>query len=1045
MNRKSIYHLLLVVLMTGLWALPVFAQENVHQISGRVVSIVDNQQMEGVYLRVEGITGVFQETDSEGRFSINSPSYDVTLVFIYPGFKELSLFVGTTSELTVKMIPLDTKSNLDDVVLSNGVKRQQRFTTQAVKTLTEAEFTERSYSTLDGYLHGKVAGVNVTTVDGMLASPSSINIRGLSSINVGSQPLFIIDGMEISAFSSMTEWGSESFNTNLYTNPLVSLNVKDIESITILKDAASKAIYGSRGANGVVVVETTKGERGNSKIDFMVNQGFDFKGQKLDVLNAEENRQYLLEMAMSQFKNPALVLDKYGDYLFNNPHSNFYQDYNNSTLWQNKVQNNVAYSGDYHFRITGGDDVAKYTFSVGMLDKKGVLKNTNMNKMNARFNLDYKVYEWLVVGTNLYFTKLTQDRHPMGFSRYNPLLVAHQKTPLTAPYAKEPDGTVTPLYQDYDVFGMSNPLALTRSTANEQNNALMGGKLYASIIFNKHYSATISAGLQSQTKQERLFLPQAGIAPYLDIFNYSELSNMSDLLFDGRLDVNYQNTFDRIHHVDIGVGVNYLNDQMNFSFGSGMNSPGDEYTKLDQASDRVLSTSNDEQWKMIAVYLRGNYILKGRYIADLTLRTDGSSRFGENKRVAFYPALGLAWRLGEEDVLRQSWLDELKVRASVGYTGNDNLGNYTSKLRFTPSNYKYLGGIALKRLANKDLAPERMLEYNLGLDLGVFNQRLNVSLDFYDRTNQNMVMPVIMTLEQGTPFVMMNSAKMNNRGVEAAVSAYLKTGELNWNISVNVAYNKNKVTQLPHGVDRYDQSYDIFSASAVKGQPFGVYYGYQTAGVFATDSQVGGLINGSLYQYDPFQEGDVKFVDRNKDGVIDANDMTYLGKAMLDIVGGFNLQVSWKGITLSGLLDTQWGRELINGMRYKLEAMQDYSNQSVTVKDRWRFSGDVTNMPRISYNDPSGNNRFSDRWIEDGSFVRLRSVTLSYDIPVKLVQKIKLSKVRMFVNADNLLTFTKYNGFDPEFNHLNSDFLSGVDLGNMYIPRSLTFGIRIGL
>jgi TonB-linked SusC/RagA family outer membrane protein len=1044
MKRKAIYNFLLVALLTG-WSVSSALAQNL-AITGKVVSIDDNAPMSGVNIRVDGIAGVFEETDAEGRFSIQAPSYDVTLVFQYPGYRELHYFVGTVSELTFKMIPDARKSNLDEVVLSNGVKRQQRYVTQAVKALTEEDFTDRASGTMEGYLYGKVAGVNVTAVNGMLGAAYNVNIRGIGSITAGSQPLYIIDGMEINNLSYMTDWGSESFNTNLHTSLLVSLNVNDIESVTFLKDAAAKAVYGSRAANGVVVIETAKGEKGNSKIDFMINQGFDFKGPQFDVLNAEDNRQYLLEMALSQYGNTTDVTNRFDDYLFNNPYSDYYQDYNNATLWQKQVQNNTAYYGDYHFRIKGGDDVAKYTFSAGILDKNGILKNSSLTKINARFNLDYEVNEWMSIGTNLYFTKLDQKRLPMGFSRYNPLLTAYQKSPLTNPFAKEPDGRETPLYQDYDTFGLSNPIALVSAPSiNELKNNQMGGKLFADFLFAEHFRVNLSLGLHNQSIEDRLFLPRHGIAPLRDMERISELTGTTDLIIDARAEVNYQNTFDNIHYVNVGVGGNYLVDQMEYTFGRTFNSAGDEYTRLNQGSDQDKSESGNEQWKMLAGYLRANYMLRERYIVDLTLRADGSSRFGEDKQVAFYPALGLAWRLGEEGFLRKDWLDELKVRASIGVSGNDNMGNYTSKLRFFPANYKYLGGIAMKQLANTELAPEHIREFDLGLDVSVFNQKLNFTLDFYDRTNRNLILPTILTLEQGVPFLMMNSGKLNNRGFEATLSSYLKTGDVNWNIGLTFAYNKNKVTELPGSAEYIESQHDIFTSRAIQGQPVGVYYGYQTAGVFATDADAAKWTNGSAYAYDPFRGGDVQFVNKNDDSVIDEKDMTYLGKAMPDMIGGFQLQVSWKGITLGGWVDTQWGREVVNGMRYKLESMQDYTNQSATVKDRWRRNGDVTDMPRLAYGDPAGNSRFSDRWVEDGSFIRLRSVSLSYDLPTRWVQKIMINKLKIFVNAENLLTYSKYLGFDPEFNHLNSDFLSGIDLGSMYIPRSLTFGIRVGL
>lgn len=1046
MKRNFLYSILPVIILSCIWITAVSQETSSGsvKISGTIVSIVDNTPMQGVNVRIDGVAGAFQETDENGKFSIDVLSYQVTMLFSYPGFIDYSMFLGERPELLVKMIPENHPSSLDQVVLIPGSVRQKRFTTQSYESLNESDFTGQSYATMERYMYGKVAGMNVTAVNGMPGAATSMNIRGISSMFTGSQPLYIIDGIEISSIEVIRDLYNETLNTQLYNSRLVGLNVNDIASVTVLKDAAAKAVYGSRAGNGVIIIETAKGEKGNSRIDLNITQGVDFKGKDITMLNANENRQYLMEMANSQY-GPGKVIDNFGQALFNDPSSLVYEAYNNDTNWPNLIQKNSAYFGDYHIRLRGGDDVAKYTLSVGMLDKKGILENNDMNKMTARFNLDYDVSEWLRIGTNLYFTRLMQNRSAMGFSSYNPLLLAYQKSPITAPYVQDKRGVDTPIFEDYDIFGVSNPLALSNLNKNEFANNHVGGKIFGEFRFNNEFSGYISAGLNNQTAQDKMFIPKLGVVPMRDMFRISEQTYVEDLLFDGRLEFIYHKKISEIHYMNVTLGGNILDDQASYRLGRSYNSTSDDFTKLDQGQIDYQG-SFEQKWRMLAAYLQGNYMFKERYIADLAMRVDGSSRFGLNNRAIFYPAIGLAWRISQENFMNTiTWIDELKLRFSTGYSGNDNIGNYTARLLYLPGNYKDLSGFTLGQVANDQLKPEKLLEHNLGIDMGIFNQRVNLTLNIYDRTTTNMLLPTNQPSESGAPVVLMNSGKVNNRGIEAGLGINFRTGDFAWNVGGNIAYNKNKVTKMPESTPTVVSHYDIFAAMAVYGQPMGVYYGFQTNGVFATDEEAASYAqNGRGYQYETFKGGDVRFIDQNTDDVIDDKDMVYLGKSMPDVTGGAYFSVSWKGITLGASMDMQLGREVVNGMRYKLEAMKDYSNQTIAVNRRWQQSGDVTDMPRLAYNDPAGNSRFSDRWIEDGSFVRLRNVSLSYDLPANYLQKIWFKKLKVFVNVDNVLTYSKYLGFDPEFNHLNSDFISGIDAASLYIPRSLTVGLCLG-
>jgi hypothetical protein len=398
----------------------------------------------------------------------------------------------------------------------------------------------------------------------------------------------------------------------------------------------------------------------------------------------------------------------------------------------------------------------------------------------------------------------------------------------------------------------------------------------------------------------------------------------------------------------------------------------------------------------------------------------------------------------------------LKLRVSYGLTGNDNIGNYYGRLLYQPSNYKDLGGFAIKNLANEKLKPEINREFQAGVDLGLLGNKITMTVDYFNTVNSNMIVFNNIKQTAGIAGAYMNVGENTNKGLEAGVNVAFKTGQVKYNLGATFATVDTKVTKMPSATPYIENSYQgIFTARAQEGQALGSYYGYQTDGIYSTKadliSSVTGkdIVNGKNEKnqnvYEPFQPGDVKFVDQNKDGIINENDKVFLGDPNSDFYGSFKGDISYKGFTLSALVDYQLGRDIVNGLRYELESQNGYANQTIAVNRRWRQAGDVTDMPRLSYGDPSGNNRFSDRWIEDGSFVRLRNVTLSYELPTSLTKKAYLQKVTFFVTGENLLTWTKYTGLDPEFNSLNDGLLYGVDGGSMPVTRSYSAGIRIGL
>ncbi len=1014
-----------------LWINNTISQET---ITGTVVSLVDDKPLSDIDIRVEGVAGLVETSGQDGKFSIEVPSENATLLFSYPGYKDYSMYLGEQNDFKVKMVPENLHSVLDYVDMPSGAK-QKRFIIRSYVQVSDAELKESSEASLERMLSGKVTGLNATAYNGAPGAGTFLNIRGLNSLYAGSQPLYIVDGVAINRINP----GIASRGT--LNSEILNINPGDIESVTVLKDAIAKGIYGSRGANGVILINTYKGEKGSSKIDFSMNFGTNSLNNTMDVQDGPENRQYLVNLAHSQYNDSALVYGVFKEYLFNDTSSVLYQKYNNNTDWVNLIKQKGFYQ-NYHFRLRGGDDVSNYSFSVGFRDQKGVIINNNMQRLTARFSLDYIISNKLKIGNKLSFSRITQLNQMQGNSRYNPLLLSYRKSPLTAPYKQDEEGVSTPVYEDYGVFGISNPVSLVNKSRNDYFNTSITGTIYGEYNISKSLLLYAGVSLDNLTQQERIFIPSQGIVPFEDMERISEQSYGSHNLLDSKLEIKYSKKLNGAHHLSSFTGTELINDVYRKRFSRSYNSTSDDFPNLNQGAIFDTLMNGNENFRMISFYENLDYAYKEKYLVSATVRVDASSRFGLNNRIIAFPAIGMGWRISREDFMKDNdWIDELKLRAGVGYTGNDNIGNYTSRLLYGPANYKNLGGIVYSQIANEKMKPEITREINAGIDWSILNQQVNLSVDIYDRLNTNMLIYGKIPLEAGMNNLV-NEGMISNRGIDLSLFINSKPGNFTWNIGADICYNKNEIKKFP---EEELVSYNSFYTLILEGQPAGIYYGYETDGIIETDEEASSLTNGGPYTYEPFQAGDIKFKDLNNDGIIDENDKTFLGKASPDLYGGVHGGIGFMGFELTALADIQVGRKVINGFRYVMESMSVYSNQSTAVNERWQQEGDMTEIPRLAYDDPSGNNRFSDRWIEDGSFMRIKNLKLSYNFNQNIAGRLYLKNLRVFISTENLFTFTNYSGSDPEFNHLGSELFSGVDYFSIPLTRYYNAGIMIDL
>ena len=609
---------------------------------------------------------------------------------------------------------------------------------------------------------------------------------------------------------------------------------------------------------------------------------------------------------------------------------------------------------------------------------------------------------------------------------------------------------LSPNYEEVDLFGMSNPTAIVDNMLQENISYGFFANIHLKYKIWKELTLSTRFGLRLNKEKERIFRPEEGI-PYEDVAT-SEVTNQMQYrterifsLFD-ETRANYLFKLGVEHQLDATLGMRYFNNRSEDDWGKSYNSTSDRFRSLQYGLNDLRQMGGSiGTWNWLSFYGNVAYSLKNRYFVNATLSADASSRYGEDiGQFQIFPALSAAWVVSSENFMRQlSWVDLLKIRAGYSMSGNDDIGNYAARRYYSSQNLLGNYGLVRGNLVNKNLKPERMARLNAGMDVAVLNERLSLSVDVYRSTIKDMIAYSPITSYSGFSTYIDNSGEMRNTGVDVAINArVLNLPSLKWDLGATVSHYKNKITELK------GNSYltDIADGTILTevGRPMGVFYGYKTNGIYATteDAKADGLQVRSGLADVPFGAGDVRFVNMNGDKYINEEDMTVIGDPNPDIYGGLNTRILWKNFTFSARFTYSLGNDVYNYTRRTLESMSGLENQTQAVLNRWRAEGQVTSMPKVTYGDPMGNARFSDRWIEDGSYLKFKNLTVAYDVPIK---KGIITGIQVYAVAENICTWTKYKGYDPEFSASTNPLGYGIDA--FMTPQARTFyvGLKLGL
>jgi len=975
-------------------------------------------------------------TGPDGSFKLSVPPSAKALVISSIGFAAQEVSIDGVSDASVQLVA-SAKTDLQDVVVVGYGTQRKRDLTGAIYKLKDSTMNDVPIQGPDQALRGKVPGVQVTQSSGTPGSSISVLIRGTGTITTSNQPLYVVDGIILTTTPFNPGGGGFSqIGTGDQTlNPLADINPNDIESYEVLKDAAAAAIYGSRGANGVVLITTKRGANQKTKVTLDASLGSNSPWRKLPTLSGPEYVSLIDEETQAGFgATPAQI----GLQNLSNTPSSY-----PTTNWQDLIFRHAPIF-NYQLSVAGGDAKTKVYLSANYSGTDGIQIGTDYHRYGARMNIDHTVSSKFRVSGELGVSRSIQNRTDNDNDIYGVLSTAVLMPTYFAPY--NPNGTYA---YDANLGIIENPIASAKLRFNQAKTNTVIGDVAAEYFFLPSLSLRVQGSVDYIGFNEFQFLPSNTLEGATGPNGIGRQGYTSDLNLLNENVLTWKQSFGD-HNIMATAVASFQTDNFQSIFGEGHNFPGNGIQELSAASTPVTLTSNQYNLGQIGYLLRVNYDYKGRYLLSGSVRSDGSSALGSNFHYGTFPAISAGWRISDEDWMKDvQTISNLKLRGSYGLLGNVNgLNPYASKaLVGVGANYVLNGsantpGLAPSQIGNDSLKWETLKQGDVGLEVGLFKERLQFTVDYYNKITSNLLLARPLVGSSGFTSVNQNIGEVSNTGWEFSVTATeFATKDFVWTTSFNISFNKNIVKKIsgspfPSG----------FASWTQEGYPLGSFYGYKALGLFNTQSEIAKAPT----QFQGTSPGDIQFADLNHDGAITSADQTVIGNANPKYYGGLTNTFSYKGIDLTVFFQFNEGNKIFNENRVFAEGMNSLFGQYATTLKRWEPTDTNTNMPRAIFGDPNGNAALnSTRFLEDGSFIRLKNIILAYNLPRGLVSKAKLSSVKFFIQATNLKTWTKYSGFDPEVSTFTTtnptnNTSQGTDFLTYPQAKSFTFGLDLG-
>lgn len=1035
------YIRLLLILVVVSFAIGVNAQQN-QLLSGSIVGPYGNEPVQGALVSLAG-TQETAITDSLGRFSLSVPNLNGVLNVSGNGFYSAEYPLLGRNQLTVKLISLDKMGYNQSKV--TPLRTADKLETTNSITINQKNFAPGSMS-VDQTLWGAFPGLYSINKSGMPGEGAYINMRGIRSMQGNNAPLIILNGVPY-----MPDMNESPIIGGYSKSVFNGISVTDIENITLLKGHEA-SLYGSIGSNGVLLIDTKKATDFKTVVEFSGQYGVASNLAELPVLGVDQFKSYIGDVGLTQYSDMGDLLNTF-PFLKDDPDYYYSFLYNNNTDWQDEIFS-PAFVMDNNLRIKGGDAVAKYDLSVGFLNSNGTLDNTSMSRYSSRLNANIVLGRKIDMFTSAGFSFITSKLHEQGMLQAtNPVLAALYQAPLLSPYKKDVFNNQLPGYDVVRQFNVSNPSAVV-------NTIEMGADVY-DFNFNTginyrltdDFKLTGTLGLYYNFNREGAFIPgktyktivplQEGVALNTSREGIGEAVN-----YYGNINGQYKKQLGN-NMLNASVGLQTLVTTQEYDAGQGINTASDFYKTLDYVTQGKYFWGYIDEWNWMNMYAHVDYSFMNMFTASVNASYDAASSTGEDaQRWGFFPSAGLTWYAKNIELLKDvSFLDQLNVRAEYGVSGNSRFSARTSKYYYVGQKYRDLSGIVRGNIPNTNLKWETTKTLDFGVDIALFGNKVLAKVDYYQILTSDVIMPSAISPEFGIESIFYNQGEISNKGIDMSLLAdVVRTKDWGFTLGGNICFNKNRLESMGSNTELIQEFGDGSAVISRVGESVYSFYGYKTNGVIASaaDAAIAGVNNSPLYDYkgQAFAAGDMRFADLSgSDGIINKADRTIIGSAEPDFFGGLFANVRYKSFDLAANFTYSVGNQMYNAVRRSLESMDNYYNQSSAVVRRWQTDGQQTDMPKAAYGDPMENGRFSDRWIEDASYLRLSSLTLSYSIKPGVLKF--TNGGTLFLTGENLYTLSEYLGYDPATAYSYDPMRQGFDYGKVPLAMTVKLGFKL--
>ncbi|MEP1413497.1 MAG: TonB-dependent receptor [Maribacter dokdonensis] len=989
-----------------------------------IVQDQNGQPLPGANILEKGTSNGTQ-TDFDGNFELTLNNGDAVLSITYIGFSPREIPVDGQNNFTIVLE--ESAAALDEIVVVGYGTQKKSDLTGSVSSLKSEDLNPGANASVDQMMLGRAAGVQISQSSSAPGGGLSIRIRGASSLNASNEPLYVIDGFPIDNSANLTSGGAAEVSENQSpNNPLNSLNPADIESIEILKDASATAIYGSRGANGVVMITTKKGKSGKMTVTYDVYSGVQTVAKTIDVLSTSEYINAINDLSQEQGNAPV-----FSDQDISN--------IGNGNFWQDQIFRSAPITS-HNISVGGGNENTSVYASFNYFDQEGVVKNSGIKKYTGRINVDSKIGEKAKIGLN-FNTSLIKDNNNIDGIQTN-----ENAGPIYSSLLYDP---TEPIYNDDGTFSQSanltvnNPVTLINGILSQNESNRTFGNAYLNYEFTDQLSGKFNFGTDRQTSRRDIYNSTQTIrgSAANGIANINVLER-SNYLFEYTM--NYNKTFNEDHNITVLGGVTYQKFSLKNFYGNISGFPSDDIgtNNLELGDTNTVQLGSRTEENTLLSYLgRVNYNLFNKFLLTGSIRADGSSRFGENNKYGYFPSFAFGWKLNEEKFIPELF-SQLKLRASWGLTGNQEIGNYNSQLTFQSGpnvvlGNSVLGSVIPSRKANNDLKWETTEQFNIGIDAAMLNGRISATLDYFSKNTKDLLFNLPLPLASGYSSILSNVGEVENKGFEVLINTTnIITDDFKWDTSLNFSAVKNKVVDLGRIESIVTGNIMAVGNTAIirEGDPLASYYGYVVTGIFQEDDDIANSAQ-------PIAEpGHPIFEDRDGDGAITPADQTIIGSPFPDFTYGIQNSFSYKNLQLDVFFQGQEGADLININLIESLYPANFrrNRQSRTIIDRWTPENPNAKWPSSVNPNAYGASKVNTLTVEDASYFRLKNVQLSYKVPVDNVNF--LNSLRVYLTGQNLFTITDYGGFDPESNSLGSSNVR-VDYSSYPTARTYLLGL----